>query len=230
MEEAIGGSLTRGENSLADEQGTERADAIERPLSAVSAKPRDPAHLCGSPTKRGRICRLGKGAMTRHGGFGHCKYHGGNTPNGEAFAEKQRQVAERAKVEVRLRELAKDGNIFSELEMEPGDPDGVASLKKALRLAEWRENGLRRMLQLRPSVHGVNHLLDQAEDIVSQMHAEAISQVAKIAKDLASVTTGTKVTVENRFAVFAQYSDDELDAAIAEAESIVSSARKGEAA
>jgi hypothetical protein len=264
VEEAICGSLTRGEHDLAKEKGTERAGAIERPLSAVQAKEPhppcvrcgasmagkrkrtrycglectrgrhvfNPATMCGGHSKRPphALCTKGRGEGTRHASFGRCKWHGGNTPNGETEAEKERLAAQRIEIEKELARLAQSGNPLSRLDVSIGDSDGVVSLKKALAYAEWRLEGLTMMVRRREQLHGFNHLLDQAVDVVFTMHGEELDRVASIASQLAKYTSGAKVTVESRFAVFAQYSDDELDAAIAEANRIVASARKGETA
>jgi hypothetical protein len=47
--------------------------------------------LCGSP-KRGRpgeTCRNPAGKGTNHLGHGHCRFHGGNSPHGEAMATRE---------------------------------------------------------------------------------------------------------------------------------------------
>jgi hypothetical protein len=130
----------------------------------------DPAHRCLNP----------RGFRTEHVGFGNCYLHGGRSTNGAIRAERERAAAIRVQVEAQLRELAKSGNVLSELVIDDVDP--LDSLMEALRVASWRESGLRMMLQARLTLHGVNHLGDQAEDIVSTMHREAIEQRAKIAK------------------------------------------------
>lgn len=96
MEEAIGGSLTRGESILANEQGTERAGAIERPLSAVQPRVFDPAKHCGgktNPIVGEKPCRNWRGQRTDHVGAGNCWLHGGRSPNGEKYARHEQAVA-----------------------------------------------------------------------------------------------------------------------------------------
>lgn len=95
-------------------------------------RPFDPATQCGSPGRRCKSepptcrhedgdhrCRLFKGFGTDHVGSMHCKWHGGNSPNGRKAAA--RETAERA--------IAKLG-----LPMGSGDP--FTLLTKAVQHAE----------------------------------------------------------------------------------------------
>lgn len=49
---------------------------------------RDRIGICGAKTKSGKECRLFRGQGTDHKGYGHCRYHGGNSPNGKKYAAK----------------------------------------------------------------------------------------------------------------------------------------------
>lgn len=44
---------------------------------------------CGAKTRAGTPCQLQAGHGTAHPGFGHCKYHAGNTPSGQQYAAAQ---------------------------------------------------------------------------------------------------------------------------------------------
>src|SRR4051794_40675187 len=62
---------------------------------AHTPEQRDKHALCGSKKKNGDICRKFAGEGTEHFGYGRCKYHGGNTPNGKKNAvtiEAKRQM------------------------------------------------------------------------------------------------------------------------------------------
>jgi hypothetical protein len=54
-------------------------------------KPKDSVSFCGSKLAKGRkgTCRQIAGAKTDHPGSGHCWLHGGATPAGELYAERQ---------------------------------------------------------------------------------------------------------------------------------------------
>lgn len=54
--------------------------------SKLAEKANPDRALCGAKTRRGTSCRKSAGAGTDHPGFGHCRNHGGCTPNGEVFA------------------------------------------------------------------------------------------------------------------------------------------------
>lgn len=43
---------------------------------------------CGAKTRGGTACKQPSGAGTDHQGFGHCKFHGGLSPNGMKYAAK----------------------------------------------------------------------------------------------------------------------------------------------
>lgn len=47
----------------------------------------DPARHCGATTRAGTPCVFPRGYKTDHAGSGHCKLHGGNTPNGKKAAK-----------------------------------------------------------------------------------------------------------------------------------------------
>lgn len=126
----------------------------------MSEKPR-----CGARGKRtGLPCRLVRGDRTDHPGAGRCWLHGGRTPNGRRFA---------------AREAA--ANVLRELRIDV-DVDPISSLYEAVRVAAWREIGLRQMLEGRAVLYGPDHLGDLREDIVAQMHREALDARARIAK------------------------------------------------
>lgn len=56
-------------------------------------RPYDPDRDCGAhPDAPKGPCRAAKGSGTNHKGFGRCRHHGGNTPNGQQFARKERAV------------------------------------------------------------------------------------------------------------------------------------------
>lgn len=134
-------------------------------------RPFDPRKHCGakktggvSGEGRGEPCTQWKGWGTNHAGAGHCRSHGGNSPNGKAFA--RREAANNA-----LRTLRIETAI-----------DPTEALLEALRVACWREAGLRQMLTRRTALFGPDHLGDARPDVVAVMHAEALDQRAKIAK------------------------------------------------
>jgi hypothetical protein len=73
------------DEGMAGEDGSERR----------KLPPRPPDKVCGASTPDGP-CGHWKGWGTPHPGIGHCRKHGGNTPN-------QIKAAEREQVEVRMR-------------------------------------------------------------------------------------------------------------------------------
>lgn len=123
----------------------------------------DPKKHCGAKTRAGTKCRLRKGHRTDHVGAGRCSKHGGNTPNGKKGA--QPEVIENV-----LRTLKIEDTI-----------DPVASLFEAVRVAAWRESGLRQMLVARPALAGPDRHGEGRPDVVAEMHADALEQRAKIA-------------------------------------------------
>ena len=132
----------------------------------------DPDRHCGAQTNPdfndARPCRQMKGHRTDHVGAGHCWLHTGRSRNGERHA---------------MREQAR--NALATLKID-GAVDPVTSLYEAVAVAAWREYGLRMMLEQRDALFGADHLGDQREDVVSQMHADALktrAQVAKMAVD-----------------------------------------------
>jgi hypothetical protein len=48
---------------------------------------------CGGRTRSGTECRREAGWGTDHQGFGRCKLHGGSSPDGRKYAERQRAIA-----------------------------------------------------------------------------------------------------------------------------------------
>jgi hypothetical protein len=108
------------------------------------------------------LCDQGRGQRTGHPGTGRCWLHGGTSPHGEQLA--RREMAE---------------NVLASLGI-PDRVDPVASLLEAVRVAAWRELGLRQMLQVRPTLFGPDHLGEGRPDVVAGMHAEALEQRAKI--------------------------------------------------
>jgi hypothetical protein len=125
----------------------------------------DRARHCGATGKQGGgPCRHPKGARTDHRGTGKCWLHGGRTPNGRRHA--QTEAAH---------------NILRTLQIE-ASVDPVEALLEAVRVASWREMGLRQMLQGRRALFGPDHNDDERQDVVAAMHAEALDQRARIAK------------------------------------------------
>lgn len=52
----------------------------------ITPEQRDRHELCGARKKSGGTCRLFAGQGTDHPGYGRCRLHGGNTPNGKKNA------------------------------------------------------------------------------------------------------------------------------------------------
>lgn len=119
---------------------------------------------CGAKNRQGRPCGNGRGKGTDHPGVGRCKHHGGSTPSGEKGAA--REAAE---------------NALRDLDL-PDSVDPIASLFEAVRVAAWREAGLRSMLTQRAALYGPDHAGDAREDVVSAMHDRALKRRAEIAK------------------------------------------------
>lgn len=62
----------------------------------------DPEVHCGAKTRAGAPCRHEKGWRTAHPGAGHCRLHGGNTPNGEKHAAGEQAARALAKLGIPL--------------------------------------------------------------------------------------------------------------------------------
>lgn len=123
----------------------------------------DGARHCGSKTRAGSKCTLVRGWGTKHVGAGKCRRHGGNTPNGRKHAETEQ-------VENALRTLKIEDAV-----------DPVQSLFEAVRVAAWREHGLRIILVGRATLAGPDRNGEGKPDVVAVMHAHALEQRAKIA-------------------------------------------------
>lgn len=108
-------------------------------------------------------CRQYKGYRTSHPGTSTCWLHGGESPGGKIAG---------------MREAAE--NALSTLGIED-QLDPVASLFEAVRVAAWREHGLRRLLMARPRLFDSDHTGDDREDVVSAMHDRALKRRAEIA-------------------------------------------------
>lgn len=120
---------------------------------------------CGARSKRtGQPCLQHRGQRTEHPRVGRCWLHGGRTPNGRQYA--RREAAENA-----LRTLQIEASV-----------DPIESLFEAVRVAAWRELGLRLMVQGRHRLINMDHLGDQRPDVISTMHHEALELRAKVAK------------------------------------------------
>lgn len=121
---------------------------------------------CGATSKRtGAPCRMRRGFRTSHPGTGNCWLHFGATPNGAKAA--QREAAENV-----LRTL----RIASTLEP-------IQALFEAVRVASWREAGLRQLLQHSAEpLYGPDHQGDDRPHVLATMHGEALDQLAKISK------------------------------------------------
>jgi hypothetical protein len=124
------------------------------------------ASTCGALTRGRTPCAWPRGYRTNHAGAGRCWLHGGATPNGRLFA--QREAAENM-----LKKLGYDTSAVR---------DPVSALANALRVAAWREKGLRQMLEQLDTLTGSDHLGDERERAVSVMHREALNDLARIAK------------------------------------------------
>lgn len=123
----------------------------------ITLKPGEPPRVKGQP------CTQRKGWGTTHPGIGRCKFHGGRSITHRIRAAKQ-QIANE------LRVLAM-----------PTDVNPIQSLYDAVRVAAWREAGLRAMLQQRTSLAGPDHLGDARPDVIWQMHDVALKRKAEIA-------------------------------------------------
>jgi hypothetical protein len=55
--------------------------------------PASPRKVCGATNRQGKVCGLGRGSGTDHPGVGRCKHHGGSTPAGRKFAQRQQLAA-----------------------------------------------------------------------------------------------------------------------------------------
>lgn len=71
---------------------------------AEAGKPLCAARLSRGGQHTGKTCSKPKGWQTDHPGYGNCKFHGGDTPNGKKFAAEElaREIAERRRVDVGL--------------------------------------------------------------------------------------------------------------------------------
>lgn len=118
---------------------------------------------CGAKTRTRSKCTHPRGWGTKHVGAGRCKLHGGNTPNGRKHAEAEQ-------VENTLRQLRIEDAV-----------DPVQSLFEAVRVAAWREHGLRILLMGRAALAGPDRNGEGRPDVVAVMHAHALDQRAKIA-------------------------------------------------
>lgn len=112
----------------------------------------------------GQPCAMRKGWGTNHPGLGRCKYHGGRSPTHRRRAALQQLTNE-------LRQLAM-----------PEQVNPIQSLYDAVRVASWREQGLRTLLQAADNLAGPDHLGDERPAIVWQMHDTALRRKAEIAK------------------------------------------------
>jgi hypothetical protein len=65
---------------------------------------------CGGRTRSGTECRREAGWGTDHQGFGRCKLHGGSSPDGRKYAERQRAIANGSRY-------------ISEVDIDPGDDE-----------------------------------------------------------------------------------------------------------
>jgi len=127
--------------------------------------PFDPKIHCGVKSRRtGLPCKQYRGHRTDHSGFGHCWLHGGRAPTGKRQAA--RQAAENALTKLNI----------------PESEDPIAALLEALRVASWREAGLRGLLRTQASLTVEDHLGDERESVVSAMHDRALKRRAEIAK------------------------------------------------
>lgn len=122
----------------------------------------------GHSRQTGKPCGNVAGFRTDHVGGGLCFVHGGMTPNG--IANGKRKVTE-----------ARVANALATLHIETS-VDPTSALLEALRVACWKEAGLRRMLAERPALFGPDHLDDDRPDVVATMHDHALDLRAKIAK------------------------------------------------
>lgn len=116
------------------------------------------------PRRKGQPCTQRKGWGTNHPGSGGCKYHGGRSPTGKVHAAKEQLRNE-------LRELAM-----------PEGVNPIQSLYEAVRIASWRESGLRLLLIAAEALAGPDHLGDARPAVVWQMHDTALKRKAEIAK------------------------------------------------
>jgi hypothetical protein len=113
---------------------------------------------------RGAPCKQRKGFRTNHPGTGRCWLHTGKTLSGRAAGAAEAIANE-------LRALAM-----------PDQVKPIQSLYEAVRVASWREAGLRTMLQARQALAGPDHLGDHRPDVIFQMHDVALKRKAEIAK------------------------------------------------
>jgi hypothetical protein len=81
-------------------------------------------------------------------------------------------------------------------------------LLETLRVATWREQGLREMLISRDGLFGPDHMGDERRDVVAEMHREALGDRARISK--LCIDAG----LEKRMAEIAERQADILDAAV----------------
>jgi len=93
-------------------------------------RPLPPERRCGATTRKGGKCGYPAGHGTDHVGFGRCRRHGGNSPNGRRYA-------------YQLEAIAQVPTMGGDLEVEPTD-----ALLYCVRREAGRQAWLRAMLEL----------------------------------------------------------------------------------
>src|SRR3954464_6194666 len=93
-------------------------------------RPLPPERRCGATTRKGGKCGYPAGHGTDHVGFGRCRRHGGNSPNGRRYA-------------YQLEAIAQVPTMGGDLEVEPTD-----ALLYCVRREAGRQAWLRARLEL----------------------------------------------------------------------------------
>src|SRR3954452_12077728 len=93
-------------------------------------RPLPPERRCGATTRKGGKCGYPAGHGTDHVGFGRCRRHGGNTPNGRRYA-------------YQLEAIAQVPRMGGEVDVEPTD-----ALLYCVRREAGRQAWLRTMLEI----------------------------------------------------------------------------------
>ena len=169
----------------------EQAAAVLRLASELGLTPRsrvqfDPVKHCGAKTRLGTPCTQARGAQTGHLGFGRCQNHGGSTPNGRTFAERER-LGREVRIVIASPRL-KDVLALVDPSTLNGDPR--LALQEMLTVSLWREQALRMTAEREtgplfgadPAGHGRAHVL-------WDMHGEAIAATTLIAKAMSDKQT-----------------------------------------
>lgn len=170
----------------------------------------DPERHCGAKAMDGQPCTMLKGAGTDHRGAGHCRWHMGNTPNGQKQAAKEAAEAAVRKLGIPISGTAVEA-LQAALNGARGNYEALALLVREAALEtepDWKAIGVRmsmygesmdRLARIASAVVGAN--LGERQMRLNEQQGNLIVEILRRALSRAGIPAEQRSAVEKALGV-----------------------------